>query len=69
MTLQKIAANPPNIRANIELLSDSQALLTRMFHYNLSLGQDSTNFLQEYTAQYGADSRDVYQGSYGHIIN
>ena len=54
MTLQEIAANPPNIQANIELLSDSQTLLTRMFHYNLSPGQDSTNFLQEYTARYGA---------------
>ena len=50
VTLQEIAANPPNIQANIELLSDSQALLTRMFHYNLSPGQDSTNFLRKYTA-------------------
>ena len=60
VTLQEIAANPPNIQANIELLSDSQALLTQMFHFNLSPGQDSTNFLREYTAQYGADSRDMY---------
>ena len=67
--MQEIAANPPNIQANIELLSDSQALLNQMFQYNLSPGQDSTNFLQEYTAQYGADSRDMYQGSYSRIIN
>ena len=60
VTLQEIAANPPNIQANIELLADSQALLTQMFYYNLSLGQDSTNFLQEYTARYSADSHDMF---------
>ena len=55
-TFQQISTNPPNAQANIELLSDSQALLTRMFNYNLSPGQDSCNFLREYTAQYGADN-------------
>ena len=59
VTLQEIAANPPNTQANIEVLSDSQALLTRMFQYNLSPGKDSTNFLQEYTVRYGADSHDM----------
>ena len=59
-TLQEIAANPPDTQANIEVLSDSQALLTQMFQYNFSPGQDSTNFLREYTAQYGADSRDIF---------
>ena len=58
-TLQQIAANPPNTQSNLEELSDSQALLNQMFHYNLSPGQDRTNFLQEYTAHYGADSRDM----------
>ena len=55
-TFQQIASNPSNIQANIELLLDSQALLTQMFNYNLSPGQDSCNFLPEYTAQYGADN-------------
>ena len=59
-TFQQIAANPPNIQANIKLLLDSQALLTQMFNYNLSPGQDSSNFLREYTAQYGTDSRNMY---------
>ena len=68
-TLQEIAANPPNTQANLEELSDSKALLNWMFHYNLSPGQDSTNFLQEYTARYGADSRDVFWGQYNHVIN
>ena len=60
VTMQEIAANPRDTQANIEVLSDSQALLTQMFQYNLSPGQDSTNFLREYTVQYGADSRDMY---------
>ena len=57
--LQEIAANPLNTQANFEELSESQALLNQMFSYNLSPGQDRTNFLRKYTARYGADSRDM----------
>ena len=45
-TLQEIVNNPPNTQANLEEISHSQAILTQMFNYNLSPGQDRTNFLR-----------------------
>ena len=68
-TLNNIINNPPNTQANLKKLSHSQALLTEMFNYNLSLGQDRTNFLRKYTSQYGADSCDMLWCQFSHVIN